>query len=259
MHHLRSPGRLAVLLALLPLAGCGLLDSDASNATIELQLLPRAGGAAIQLDGTTYTNAAGNEFTVEKFEWLLTDLALVRDDGLVVQYDGPFYGTVGDEETLELVLEELPEGNYTHLRFHWGVPEHKNATGAFPGEFDGMLWPEPMGGGYHCMRLEGDWVPSGGGSASYAVHTGRLQMAGTERVTNGAFQVELAMPVVLDLKGTERLEMAIDILGWFDDPLYDFNATVGSHPLSGPTMPNHEAQALLKDNRGDVFVLGIAD
>ncbi len=210
-----------------------------------------------------YTNLAGNEFGVSRFEYIMTDVRLTSDDGTSTVVAPAFYSDAFVGEQV-LDAQDVAVGVYTGLSFQWGVRGSNNVSNFLSMDYDGMLWPDVNGGGYHCMRFEGRWIDDQAAEGGFALHTGRLDRAGT--VTNGSFEVNLVLPSAITITDGATLGavLTIDLLNWMNDPLYDFNqvldsGTVGDLPLSGPVMPSHPAQQLLLDNGDDVFSVDIPE
>lgn len=207
-----------------------------------------------------YDNEAGNSYGVDLLEYLVTDFGVSGTSKMAHDIEVAHYRNAFDATTAELVLEDVPTGSYDTLSFWWGVPDDKN-TGSvtdasvprgLPGEFDFLLWPMGTAGGYHCMRFEGPYNKSAVGDGNFTLHMGRFaNMAGT---TTGHQEIALSG---LDFQVVEDEELSItitmDVNAWMNDPEIDFTASAGGMPLDGPTMPNHAAQALMRDNATDVF------
>lgn len=215
---------------------------------------------------TRYTNAAGNVYGVSNVEYLLSDFTMLGPGGVskdsrtigIAHYRNAF-----DAGTRTLLLDNLPAGQYDGISFWWGVPPEKNfgSPGSGPkglsAAFDDMLWPMGIAGGYHCMRFEGVYDKAASDDGSFQLHMGRLVTLDGATIisTDGHFLVTLAdMDLQIEPGQTLHLSVQMELNAWLDDPLIDFTAsTPNGMALDGPTMPNHQAQSLMRANGDDVF------
>ena len=249
---------LVASLALLALSGC---DSDDSTTgpcpctgTVVIQLDHRVDSSPLELNTGSYTNAAGNGYTVSNLEYVVSDFVLEQET--VSRADGDFewigvhYRTEGDDATRALVLRDVPAGDYANLQFVHGIVGSRNTTGAFP-DLDalGMAWPAMMGGGYHYMRHEGAFTPAGGGTANFTTHTGPT--AGADYSVPVTLVLDTTAPgrhgfqIAAGDSITIRLEM--DVNQWYTAPNdYDFDDY-------GAIMGNAGAQTFLQANGATVW------
>ena len=53
--------------------------------------------------------------------------------------------------TQKFTAVRVPAGDYVALAFTFGLDEEDNLTGGLPNqvEYNGMAWPDVLGGGYH--------------------------------------------------------------------------------------------------------------
>ena len=242
-----------LLLALLTplLAGCSDDDTTepAGPGTVVLRFDHVVGDADFTLHTGSYTNAAGNSYTVSKLEYVLSDFMLTGAQD-VVEREDPFYRDAGDTDTRELTMSDVPSGVYTQLRFTHGIPGAMNEAGAFPAlDNAGMAWPEMLGGGYHYMRHEGAFTTADGSPGNFTTHTGPT--GGTDF----SVPVTLNLPPGTDVQPGETLiiELVMDVNGWYQgDAVYDFN----DH---GRIMGNPVVQAVLQANGAGVWSVRAAN
>ena len=239
-----------------------------------------------ELDGATlrpaeliYRNAAGNEYSVTTFEYLITQVTLHKADGSSHPLADVIYGNAFELGDVDYVFRDVPTGEYTGISFQWGVAPDLNTDGYLDSTFDGMAWPPQLGGGYHNMRFEGNWSRVTLGDASFAVHTGNLRrcldMGSSFEDCSESRKVQFSGSFAVDLPTADfRIEegenwfaeISIDAGAWLDDPEYDFGrewADQGQCPasfpsaclLGFPTMPGSEPQQRIYESRGGVFGL----
>ncbi len=231
----------------LPLAACCFLlacgNSDDDQGAVTVHFNHSVAGAALEHEAIVYTNAAGNQYSVTRLEYIVSDIALETAGGKRVElaefhYRNAFVGATRS------VAAKVPGGQYATLLFTFGIAGPKNETGALPSvdHFNNMAWPAPMGGGYHYMRMEGLFRTDDGEEA-FLTHTGP---AGGED-----FSLGVSLPLSLTVSGDEwTIAVVMDLNEWYDAPSrYDFGGR-------GGIMGNADAQSILQGNGATVFSLG---
>ncbi len=224
-------------------------DDDATGpdgsgvGTVILQFDHVVAGTPLQMNTGTYTNAAGNEYSVTKLEYTMSDFTL-QGSGGSASFDGVHYRDASDGTTATLTMTDVPAGTYTSLQFTHGIAGSDNTAGAFP-DLDnaGMAWPAMMGGGYHYMRNEGTFAMEGGGTGNFTTHTG------PSGGNDFSFPVSLTLPAALDLSdgATVTIHVQMDVNEWYVNPnMWDFNDY-------GLIMGNQTAQTALKANGASVW------
>lgn len=202
-----------------------------------------------------YTNAAGNVYGVDVFEYLVSNFSVTGTNKHAEHFEGAHYRNAFDPATNQLTLTGVPVGSYHTLGFWWGLPDVQNMGSSsdasvprgLTADFDFLLWPMGTAGGYHCYRFEGPYDKAAVGDGNFTLHMGRLHtMDG--RQTNG--HQPIAVPVNFEvLRGEETVVVLnVDVNALMSSPEIDFTASTADGPLDLPTMMNHGAQALMRDN-----------
>ena len=229
-----------ILAAYCFLLACGNSDDDQGEVTIHFN--HTVAGTDLKRGDILYTNAAGNEYGVTRLEYIISDIALETAAGKRVELAEFHYRNAFVSATRS-VSAKVPGGEYTALRFTFGIAGAKNETGALPSvdHFNNMAWPAPMGGGYHYMRMEG-LFRTDDGEGAFLTHTGP---AGGED-----FSFAVSLPLYLTVSGDEwAIAVVMDLNEWYDAPsLYDFNGR-------GGIMGDADAQLILQGNGSTVFPL----
>lgn len=220
-------------------------------------------GINYQIDGQElvthapcYRNEAGNEFLVTEIQWFASNFAIEDLDGIWHPLNETGHVFYLDENSLHPFLcQPIKAGHYSALRFTFGLDETDNITGRFtnPPESE-MWWPEPLGGGYHYMKLNGKWRNPDGLLVPFNVHLGIGQNEGLTQFYHNQFVVELPFNGPLAVTAEEKLSISIsmNIGNWFRSPhTYDFNE------WGGAIMQNQAAQQVLRENGLDVFQLSV--
>lgn len=225
-------------------------------------------GKHLITDSLCYHNEAGNEFMITEIQWFISKMELQNEKGEWVSLEHReannlsatathkiFYIDTNIPESQTLRTDPIPVGRYKILRFTFGLDEEDNRSGVYsdPPESN-MFWPEPLGGGYHYMKLNGRFVNTEDELVPLNIHLGIGQNADHTEFYQNYFTVE--GPIDLDIAGNKEnlilLNMQVD--NWFRDPnLYDFNA------FGSAIMQNQAAQQALKENGQDVFTWSVIE
>lgn len=209
-----------------------------------------------------YDNAAGNHFLITEIQWFISKVTLLDEEGntytlchrdagttLLSAQDHIFYIDTNFPDSQTIDVAPLPTGHYTSMSFTFGLDKEDNRTGLFvdPPE-NNMFWPEPLGGGYHYMKLNGKYLDGNGDLAPLNIHLGMGQNETLTAFYDNSFSVTLPIDVTITEAESSVIVLDMNIDNWFQAPnTYDFN-TDGS-----AIMQNQEAQQKLKENGTNVF------
>lgn len=198
-------------------------------------------GAALVKDQFNYTNAAGNNYSVNRLQFYLADFTLRKTDGTEVKSDEVVYVDCFANKNLSFNLSKIPQGTYDRIKFCIGLPPSQNITGALPNTIDNtnMAWPDMMGGGYHFLKMEGQFKHAGN-TYGYALHLGK-----------NPHLVRIESSKSFNLTGTSStLSMKMNINEWFRTPhTYDLNSD-GNY-----TMGTDSLMLKIAENGTDVFII----
>lgn len=199
---------------------------EAQTAHLQFFIGHRSDSLPLRFDTVFYRNAAGEDFSVSRLEYYISNVRLIGDQ-VVFESREVHYMNARNYAGGGFPVKGVPKGHYTRLEFLLGVDSQRNIPDGLPAtvENNAMFWPVPMGGGYHFMKLEGHFKDTAGVSG-YAVHLGR----------NGN-TVAISIPCTFDISGpAHRMVLTMNINQWFQDPLvYSFirdgKYTMSSMPL----------------------------
>jgi hypothetical protein len=146
------------LLYLLPvflLSGNQAESINARKGTLKVTFRNTIRGEPMVLDAATYINPFGESYTVSKFKYYISNLAL---NGIPVSINGSEnYHLIDQREESTLSFElETEEQNLSELRFLLGVDSLRNSSGAQTGALDplnDMFWT--WNNGYVMAKMEG--------------------------------------------------------------------------------------------------------
>ena len=209
-------------------------------------------GNPLITDSLCYHNEAGNAFMITEIQWFISNMELQNELGEWNALEPKFfYIDTNIPESQTIAIHSIPLGRYKALRFTFGLNEIDNKTGLFnnPPEAN-MFWPDPLGGGYHYMKLNGKYLDAEGRLAPMAIHLGIGQNEGCTEFYQNYFIVEIPIDFNVKANTENQLDMTMVIDNWFRNPnTIDFNE-LGSH-----IMQNQAAQQALKENGHDVFAI----
>jgi len=143
-------------------------------------------GEPIKLDGTTqYINAARNILTFDNLEYIISDLTIA---GIRIEHPDVFYINTDTANSVILLTYQIPTGNHSGISFTFGLDSIKNKTNRYPNLPPQMVWPVPMGGGYHYMMIDGKWRDS----------PDQIRETGTVNLHLGALEYKEFRPIELE-------------------------------------------------------------
>ncbi len=220
------------LLLVLLLASCAKNNVPAYNSNIlsglSVEFDNIAGSSDLHLNTGTYTNAAGEQFTVTRLKYYVSNFVLTSTDGniyTVPQDSCYFLIDESDTSTHEPVLR-VPEGEYKTLSFILGVDSLRSTmdiswrTGVLDPSAagNGMYWN--LDSGYIFFNMEGH-SPAAGGTGGYRYHIGGYGGPASPMINNiKTISLDLTARGVPKVKtGLEpNLHLMVDILKLFNGP-----------------------------------------
>lgn len=209
-------------------------------------------GKPLITDTLCYVNEAGNEFMITEIQWFLSQIELQDEQGAWIPLEPMiFYIDTNIPESQTLNITSIPIAKYKTLRFVFGLDEEDNQTGLFsdPPEAN-MFWPEPLGGGYHYMKLNGKYLDENEQLAPLNIHLGIGQNEDHTEFYQNYFSVALPIDLTISETTENQLDLTMIVDNWFRNPnLYDFNE------FGSAIMQNQDAQQALKENGTDVFAI----
>ena len=221
----------------------------------EIHISYTANGTPLVTDTLCYVNEAGNHFLVTEIQWFISKIALVSEQGDEYELGKVFYIDTNIPESQTIAVASVPCQRYISMRFTFGLDQEDNVTGLFPNPPENnMFWPEPLGGGYHYMKLNGKYLDENDNLAPMNIHLGIGQNEDQTVFYQNYFTVELPMDLNLEENTVNVICLDMNIDNWFRSPhTYDITA------FGSAIMQNQEAQQTLKENGHDVFSIKTND
>ncbi|MDP7567407.1 MAG: hypothetical protein QF383_03365 [Flavobacteriales bacterium] len=209
------------------------------ETNLEVNFSQTVNGESLEQNALQYTNADGQDYSVKKLWYIISDITLHSDEGENVIKDYHFID-ISNPSTLSFTINDLEDGNYTSISYIMGLDSTKNISNLYVNEafHTTMFWPEMMGGGYHYMKLEGNFTND---TTFYNTHTG-----GTMGM-DYSFTQNNVISLITDEKTLDvSLSINMEIKNWYQNPNTISLTTDG-------IMGNMELQMQLKQNGADVF------
>lgn len=198
------------------------------QGTLRLSFKSVVNGAPLNLNTSSYTNAAGEAFTVSTFKYYISNITLTKLDGSELKLPDAYYLIDESKPASQSILIPAPRGGYKGFSFLLGVDSVRNVSGAQTGALDpvnGMFWS--WNSGYIMAKMEGTSPASAAAGQSLTFHIG-----GFKGAFNAVRQIKMGSIVQLDV-GPDRqpeITLAADLYTWFNYPnLVKFQQTSTIH------------------------------
>jgi hypothetical protein len=184
--------------------GCDTPEPSVSNK-ITLNLAMQFDGQPLVLADKQYQNANGDVFTIERFQFYLSNVKFINSatrDSFAVP--NSYHLVVRKENTHLFELPfEVPAGKYDWLEFAVGVDPKRNLSTDQVGDLDpsnNMAWD--WNTGYKFMLLEGRLFPPTGSQRGLVFHIG-----GNENYRT----IRLPLSAAIDTQNRSQNNVAIDV------------------------------------------------
>jgi len=226
--------------------------TPAKSYAVSIEMTQVVDGAALMMNTANkpYTNASGQDYNVSRLQYLISDVTFNKVGGGSTTIEGYHYVDLADSTTLLYSpTTKIPEGSYESISFTFGFDEEDNVDNAYP-ELNVLNWnwPGMLGGGYHFMRLEGDY-DSLGTSKIFRTHMGTARNNNNMPPTFEANHLDITLAnSAITVDSDFSFSLVMDIAQWYEDTYqWDFNV------YNAPIMPIYDAQKRLNENGPTVF------
>jgi hypothetical protein len=184
-------------------------DQDLAPLSIEFDNIMGTGDLHLN---TTYTNAAGENYSITRLQYFISNIKLGKADGTIytVPQDSSYFMIKEGDEDLEEALVNVPEGDYTSLTFTVGIDSLRNTmdlskrTGVLDpssSQNDGMYWD--ANSGYVFFKMEGT-SPAAPADGS-AQHTVMYHIGGYGGMSTPTFNNIKTITLDLSARGTVQV------------------------------------------------------
>lgn len=160
---------------------------SSQKAKVSIQFKNYVGNAILQLD-STYKNALGQDFTIANFKYYIGYITFKKADRKTYTTQEYFLINEHEEDSKQIILNDIPEGNYTSIEFIVGVDSLHNCSGLQEGALDptnGMFWA--WNTGYVFLKLDGRAPASKSSGNIFEYHIG-----GYKQPTNSIRKITLS-------------------------------------------------------------------
>lgn len=211
-------------------------DTDPiETGSIQLQFDNIVGNQDLQLDSTRYMNAVGEDFTVNKLNYYISNIKLIRMDGsmfTVPQDSSYFLVREANSASQNLTIRNVLTGDYTGIEFVVGVdslrsvmdPSQPGRKGILdkdtgPTNDEAMYWD--WNPGYIFLKLEGSSDSATTANGKYYYHIGGFG-GRTEKTLNNLKSIKLTFPgqkAIVTTSIVSKVLIQADILKVFNGPV----------------------------------------
>jgi hypothetical protein len=228
------------------LTGCQKEVANDETASLKIAISHVAGTVPFSLN-TSYTNAFGESFTVTKYKYYVTNIALIdeRDNKHLIPES--YFLVDQSQEASKTLFAQAPVGTFKALSFLIGVDSIRNVSGAQAGVLDpfhDMFWT--WNTGYVMAKLEGTSPQSNLPNNKIEYHTGGFK---GEHSVLRTITLPFDQPYTLQTENVMQVNITADILKWFNGV---HNLTIAATPTA--TAPGSLARQIA-DNYARMFTL----
>ncbi|WP_053403992.1 MbnP family protein [Persicobacter sp. CCB-QB2] len=234
------------------LMACG-SDDKVENPSLKINMLHTVDGAKLKMDAMLYANDLGEQFSVTKVNYYLSELELVKANGELVKIDSMWYISLNPQNMEATInLQSLPLGDYQQINFIFGLTDKWNDQSLVPvDQLQAMIWPENMGGGLHFMKLEGRFsLPEAEALNGYNTHMGNLKMGDMD--LDHFFKAEVPAAGLSVGQGLTEVNLEMDLLKWYTHGSTHYSLTEFQAIMNKP-----EKQAILMENGQNIWSFSI--
>ena len=207
-------------------SGCRKDEEEAANVptvnTVWVHMLHEVSGSEMVYNQRIYETPAGNPYEVRHLEYFISDFKLLDSKGNWISVNSEPYLINPEKERITTLLAQVPVGSYQGISCMIGIPDVKNYKGYLTNTLENvnMSWPEVIGGGYHFMKFEGNYLDQDAGWIGYTVHLGTdpehaLGMQSVNVIKDIKFSIS---------EVSNNITLVMDMNEWFESPhIFDFN------------------------------------
>lgn len=223
------------------LFSCKKHEFNPTSAKLEINLKHSVDEALLEFFPKEYTNEAGNTFSVTDLKYYLSNFRLISNSGLVYYDKNIYYVDAKNPNSLILHLDSIQPATYTTISFDLGIDSNRNVTNFLPNTIENynMAWPTTMGGGYHFMKFEGNYL-DGVNTYGFAFHIGKSKLI-------AHFNLVLNKDLIY---WNEKITLNHNLNEWFKNPL-KYDMTI----YETYSMDNDSVMEVIKTNGLDAFSL----
>ena len=244
-HELRIAGKILCLAILL---WVGQLAAFAGTQ-LQLEFEPRFGNQALSFGFKCYPIGSGQEVSITRLDFLVSDLQLRDEGGQWVTAGNQVSYISGAIGRTRFSVEGLPAGHYDRIRFHIGLDSEQNARSPSDYPAEHPLNPEVnhlywgWRGGYVFLALEGHWREPG----KIDTPSGFSWHLATEQEL-----MTVELPIKLQLANSQQIRLPLNLERIFAQPN---RITLNDVSQSTHSRPNDSIARKLRQNIEQAFAV----
>lgn len=185
-------------------------SKDEEPADVTLQFNHFFKETAFRADTVTvYTLDNGEELHYQRLEYYVTNIQLKAEDGSWWSEENSYHIINASEHNPSIVLEDLPYGTYTELRYMMGVDSVRNFSGAQDGALSpsrGLFWS--WNTGYIFLAAEGRCSSCPENNPFFIHHIGGFR---SPYEANHVITHELPSNLVLDDGSNASIDLRVNV------------------------------------------------
>jgi len=231
----------AIVVALMCMPSCKKESIDPTYSKAKFTFQMNSADAKIIWDSLNYTNQAGNKYSVSTANFYISGIVM-KSATKTYSSKKVFYLDPKVASKSYFSLDSIPPSDYTEISMYIGLDKNTNKSNSLTATTDNMnmAWPDMMGGGYHFLKLEGNYKDSLNVTKGYAIHLGKNHNLVTVKITQNMKQKYWDHAYTVKFNVNEV----------FANPYkYDLNWE------KNYTMSDSVAMLRIKNNMSDVFTL----
>ena len=198
----------------------------------------------LKLDSIVYKNELGQTYNINNFKYYISNIELISENGKKIRSKEYFLINEDIEPSKKIILNSIPEGNYTSMRFMVGVDSLHNCNGAQSGALDpvnSMFWT--WNTGYIFMKLEGKSSSSTATGKNFEYHIGGYKAPSNAIRT---ITLKLEHPLIIEKGKISELKINVNAAEVLKSP-----TTIDFSKL--PTIVDSKNATMIADNYMDMF------
>ncbi len=171
---------------------------------------------AIFAQNTNYVNAFGEAYTINKFQYYISNVKMHKLDNSIQQNEAESYHLINAADpTTQNFSFVTNSGEYDAITFYIGVDSLRNVSGAQTGALDplnGMFWT--WNTGYIMAKLEGSSLASTSPNNAITHHIG-----GFKSIDNTVKKITFSLPngaINTPVNGTGEITIEANLSKWFN-------------------------------------------
>lgn len=227
------------------LLSCQKNITSTETGTVKITIKNTVKGNAMALNSTTYTNSFGEQYTISKFKYYLSNVSVT---GTPINTVNGHYYLIDESNPASLSFSfEAPVNKYGAISFLIGVDSTRNVSGAQTGALDplhDMFWT--WSSGYIMAKMEGNSPQSPVVNNKVEYHIGGFSGTNSVLKNKGFITGALSLIDVREGKTTE-IFIEADFDKWWQGV---FNLKITDNPAV--THPGALAKSI-SDNYASMF------